>query len=634
MHLFLGFLIALFTIGGLSAEPPESVVIVTYKVAGAAPWDPDSVKSGITGSEEAVIYMSQKLAEIGYKVTVLGDPPQNSPHSAPESNPRYLPYNFTDGTIYDVAIAWRMPWSAEMLKKYARSVYLWPHDTFESRLSAKEINGFDGVLWVSQWQKDYWTSINPEFAKFETIFGNGINPDQFKPITERKNPYSCIYGSNYSRGLEILLDFWPKLKNQFPMASLDIYYGWQHWGLLTPDKENKLRQQIKLYKEIGVNEHGLVSHEELNRAYENASFWTYPCLYPEVFCITALRAQLAGAVPVIIETAALPETVRAGYKCTHSTEYFDTLSKAFSEVEKISLEERKSMGDFVLKEYTWDVVANKWKNLFDSDKPKRLANLVEPTLPVKDLKTLILIIASDNNEAYLQLQKVWEAYMNSDPDHFEVYFMRANDDLPVPFEIKKNEIIVKTPDGFSPGIINKTLISLKALKPRMHEFDYVIRTNLSSFYVFPKLLKFLETCPRSNCYKGVPLYPCELPSEFLNIPFISGAGIIMSRDVAQLLAEESHQLEKYKSEIPDDVFIGMFFQQKNIPAVYAPRSDYQTKAAWLNGKNSVPEDAFHFRARSHQRFRQERDPFADELFILKDLLQRFYGKTLDEEMAA
>lgn len=350
-------------------ESRESIVIVTYKVAGAAPWDPDSIKSGITGSEEAVIYMSQHLAQLGYLVTVLADPPKNSPHSTPESNPRFLDTNSCKETTFDIGIAWRMPWSAEAIKKYARTVYLWPHDTFDSRLSAKDIDGFDGVLWISKWQREYWMLKNPELAKFEPIFGNGINPEQFQPVKERKNPYSCIYGSNYSRGLEVLLDIWPRIKLQYPQATLDIYYGWQHWGLLSPQKEAKLRKQVAVYKPLGVTEHGLVSHEELNRAYEQSSFWTYPCFCPEVFCITAIRAQLAGAIPVIIDGSALPETVRHGYKCSSSTEYFDTLSNALAHANEITLDDRKAMGNFILKEYTWKVIAEKWKVLFDSHKP-------------------------------------------------------------------------------------------------------------------------------------------------------------------------------------------------------------------------------------------------------------------------
>lgn len=65
-----------------------------------------------------------------------------------------------------------------------------------------------------------------------------------------------------------------------------------------------------------VREHGQVGHEDLNRAYENSSFWLYPCTWPKTFCITALRAQFVGAMPVIHEQYALAEIVRHGYKCT------------------------------------------------------------------------------------------------------------------------------------------------------------------------------------------------------------------------------------------------------------------------------------------------------------------------------
>ena len=253
------------------------------------------------------------------------------------------------------------------LKARARKIYFWPHDTYSFPLTEAQINGFDDVLWLSQWQRQQWISINPGFAKFTKIFGNGINPEQFKPLQERANPYSCIYGSNYARGLEILLDIWPEIKKQWPKATLDIYYGWQHWGLLSPEQESKMRAQVIKLASLGVHDHGQVGHEELNRAYEQASLWTYPCISLETFCITALRAQLAGALPVIIEGSALTETVRHGFKCSRQEEYCETLNKAMHHAETMTLDERKKIGEFVLQEYRWETLANRWKTaLFDS----------------------------------------------------------------------------------------------------------------------------------------------------------------------------------------------------------------------------------------------------------------------------
>jgi len=223
------------------------------------------------------------------------------------------------------------------------------------------IDAFDDVLWISQWQREQWRSVSPRFSKFSSIFGNGINPEDFSMPARRENPYSCIYGSNYARGLEILLDLWPALQAHYPQATLDIYYGWQHWGCLSPQKEARMRKILPTLS--NVREHGQVGHAELNLAYGKASFWTYPCILPETFCITAIRAQMAGAIPVIVEGSALKETVRHGYCCSKPEDYLAMLLKAMSQVESISLDDRRKMKGFVLREFTWEKIAAGWCRL-------------------------------------------------------------------------------------------------------------------------------------------------------------------------------------------------------------------------------------------------------------------------------
>jgi glycosyltransferase involved in cell wall biosynthesis len=364
----LGYLLALFlcTLASLYSTPPQKTIgIFTYTVSGLSTWDPDSIKKGITGSEEAVIYLSQKLANRGYKVVVFGNPPQNSSYSQENQNPRYVPVQFPYNSKLDIAVSWRMPTSGSALKQKATKVYLWPHDTYHWPVPKENIDAFNDVLWISEWQRTQWISINPGFEKFKNIYGNGVILEQFEPIQDRINPYSCIYGSNYARGLAILLNIWPEIKKQFPKATLDIYYGWQHWGLLTATQEASMRQQVIDLTALDVHEHGLVGHEELNKAYAKASLWTYPCTAPECFSITALRAQGSGAIPVIIEGTALKETVRHGYKCASSQQYLQLLTQALQQVDKIPLEQRKQMRKFIEDEYTWDKIADKWIKTFE-----------------------------------------------------------------------------------------------------------------------------------------------------------------------------------------------------------------------------------------------------------------------------
>lgn len=339
----------------------KSIAILTFGVAGQPPWDPDSVRSGITGSEEAVIFISKELVRLGYRVTVVGDPPAGSLHALEEANPHYVSREKPLNRTFDIAVCWRFSEIGSIIRKrgLAKKIYFWPHDTIDQLHPNDQ---FDDVLWLSEWQREHWMSVCPVFARFKRVFGNGIDPGQFRPSPPRKNPYSCIYGSNYARGLEILLRIWPEVKQQFPLATLDIYYGWQHWGLLLPETEKWMRDAIERLPD--VKEHGLVSHEELNRAYGQASFWTYPCIKPETFCITALRAQLSGAVPVILEGSALGQTVRSGYKCQRLEEYPQLLLQAMSQAKAISEEARASMGRFVLDEYTWQRVACRWHECF------------------------------------------------------------------------------------------------------------------------------------------------------------------------------------------------------------------------------------------------------------------------------
>lgn len=257
-------------------------------------------------------------------------------------------------------------------------------------------------------------------------------------------------------------------------------------------------------------------------------------------------------------------------------------------------------------------------------------NLWANEMPPKELKTLVLIIATDDKPAYRELQKIWEAYMNSDPKHFEVYFLRGDPNLSTAFKINKNEIIVKTEEGFAPGILNKTILGMEALQPRLNEFDFVIRTNLSSFYPFDNLLKYLAKLPKRRCYCGVSLYQTKelgLPPELDIVPFISGAGIILSPDLVHLMLKNHQEFEKYKT-MPDDVFIGLFYFKNKIPRIAAQRWDYPTHQGWLMNEQAIEDHAYHFRAKYSYNFRTAADPFEEELLTLKALLKKYYSKEI------
>jgi hypothetical protein len=96
------------------------------------------------------------------------------------ANPRFLGGSVSLPSPLDIAISWRMPQIGKALRRFARKVYLWPHDILTSRVGKKQVELFDYVLWLSRWQREQWIGVDPSFSRFTKIFGNGLNQEQFK----------------------------------------------------------------------------------------------------------------------------------------------------------------------------------------------------------------------------------------------------------------------------------------------------------------------------------------------------------------------------------------------------------------------------------------------------------------------
>lgn len=141
----------------------------------------------------------------------------------------------------------------------------------------------------------------------------------------KKRKYSVGYFSAYYRGLECLLRMWPAIRKAVPGATLDVYYGWESWLALQGEDDfyHRMEALFEELKDHGVTVHGRVSHTELAKAMSEIQVWAYPTEFPEIHCITALKAQEAGCYPVTTNVAALNETVQSGVKIATKKIYTD-----------------------------------------------------------------------------------------------------------------------------------------------------------------------------------------------------------------------------------------------------------------------------------------------------------------------
>lgn len=126
----------------------------------------------------------------------------------------------------------------------------------------------------------------------------------------KKKANSVGYFSSYYRGAETLLKLWPAIRKEVPDATLDLYYGWEAY-LAIAGETDFYERMVKLFDKMkgqGVTEHGRVGHAELIKIMKQTQVWAYPTEFPEIFAITAVKANAAHCKPVITEVAALKET--------------------------------------------------------------------------------------------------------------------------------------------------------------------------------------------------------------------------------------------------------------------------------------------------------------------------------------
>lgn len=247
----------------------------------------------------------------------------------------------------------------------------------------------------------------------------------------------------------------------------------------------------------------------------------------------------------------------------------------------------------------------------------------------KTPKVLMLIIASDQFPVYVELQKMWRSYMHSNP-HIQTYFIKGDPHLTS--EVQQDGDIIwskviegwttptNTPQGFIPpsaGVITKTILSLDYFYPRFSEFDYIIRTNLSSFYNFSRLLRFLSHLPKTRCYCGSNI------GEGSTIA--SGCGFIMSTDVAAELVKNKYEFIDNMNST-DDVLIGTFMEEHGIKYQPHDRLDILSLKDWKKKKNTIPKNVFHIRVKCGE----PPERITKDIYIHKKLIKKYYDVHIKE----
>ena len=159
---------------------------------------------------------------------------------------------------------------------------------------------------------------------------------------------------------------------------------------------------------------------------------------------------------------------------------------------------------------------------------------------------IILIISSDNLDVYKTMKQISQQYLTLFNDKIKFFYLECQNQQCDVYEID-DTLYFNGEEALIPTIYNKTIKGLEYIN--QFEYDFVMRTNLSSFLNVYNILNFINLLPKNNFAGG---YLC------FNA-FISGTGIFMSKDVATILINNIND-----THIHDDVLISRILQYNNI----------------------------------------------------------------------
>jgi len=133
------------------------------------------------------------------------------------------------------------------------------------------------------------------------------------------------------------------------------------------------------------------------------------------------------------------------------------------------------------------------------------------------------------------------------------YFVQNVNGINTSYDINGHDFYVNGNENNVPGIYLKSMKAINYINNNF-DYDYLIRTNISSIYNIPNIINYLEQKPK---YKFATGFILSLPTYR---DFLHGTSMIITKDVAQLI-EKPHS---YSLNIPDDVLISLIIKSHGI----------------------------------------------------------------------
>jgi len=236
-------------------------------------------------------------------------------------------------------------------------------------------------------------------------------------------------------------------------------------------------------------------------------------------------------------------------------------------------------------------------------------------------KAIVLILASNNLPIYNTFRNIWLQYLDLFSD-IKVFFVYGNTSIA---STTNDLIYTDIEEVYWPGMIQKTIKALEYID-KNYEYEYLLRTNLSTFWDFELLLNRLKSLPDRQCITGT-FRRCTYKG-IKSPEYVSGVNLILTRDLIQDIIYDKNLI--ISKDLPEDWSISQYFIDRGIfPKPSIPGAIHFMEKFTIKNRDEILKEIQLAKNMQHDHFRiKNRNRLEIDSFVMNVLLQEYYGKTV------
>lgn len=178
------------------------------------------------------------------------------------------------------------------------------------------------------------------------------------------------------------------------------------------------------------------------------------------------------------------------------------------------------------------------------------------------MKILHLVLYSDN-EDYNAMYDITCVYYKKFNYIKTIYYRFAN--IENDFELNNDILLIKGTETYNPGILDKTIKTIKYFNDEYPNYDYVVRSNISTIVNFNLLTKYLIDNPieYGGGYLNIIYWVDKLSGvdeSLFNTIYASGTCIVFNTNIFKYILDN---INNFRLDVIDDVSIGLLLKDIN-----------------------------------------------------------------------